>query len=102
MKNSLKYILLGFVIILLIGSIIVYFKLNTYQVNFYNEGELYKSVETRRNRAMKEPETPTKEGYIFIGWYNENGEVFDFEHNITQNMNLIAHWGEIVTDEDTE
>lgn len=96
MKNNLKFILLGISIVALITAIIFYFRINTYQVNFYSDGQIYQSIETRRNRQMKEPNTPIKEGFIFIGWYDEEGNVFDFEQNITKNMNLIAHWGEIV------
>lgn len=102
MKNNFKFIILGLAIIVLILAIIVYFRINTYQVNFYNEGQIYQTIETRKNRKMKEPDAPTKEGFLFIGWYDEEGNAFDFEQNITKNMNLIAHWGEIVTNENVD
>ena len=40
MKNNFKFIILGLAIIVLILAIIVYFRMNTYQVNFYNEGQI--------------------------------------------------------------
>lgn len=42
-----------------------------------------------------EPETePTKEGYIFKGWYTaaENGEEFDFNADLTGDVTVYAHW----------
>ncbi len=44
-----------------------------------------------------EPETePTKEGYIFKGWYTaaEDGEEFDFDADLTGDVTVYAHWEE--------
>ena len=38
---------------------------------------------------------PTKEGYSFAGWYDNqefNGNVFDFEETITEDITLYAKW----------
>ena len=49
----------------------------------------------KENEKIVEPSTPTKEGYVFVGWYN-NGELFDFNNTeITQDMVLEAKWEEI-------
>ena len=42
---------------------------------------------------MNSIEAPEKEGYVFMGWYDEDGNVFDFENKIDKNMILIAHYG---------
>ncbi len=45
-----------------------------YNVDFYVDGELYKSVGTD-GKTIEMPANPTKEGYQFGGWYTEeNGE----------------------------
>lgn len=98
-KNS-KFILLILIVIVLITSILVYFKTNSYHVNFYSEGKLYQSIKVRKNRPMSEPEMPTREGYIFIGWYNENGESWNFEDKVTEDLALTAGWGQVTTEED--
>ena len=37
------------------------------------------------------PEDPTREGYVFLGWYNDK-EKFDFNTPITSDLELTAHW----------
>jgi len=100
MKKNTKYILLFLILIVLVAGIVIYFKTNTYYVNFYSEGTLIERIETRKNRAIKEPTSPTKEGYMFIGWYDQNGELFDFNNNITKDINLNAGWGKITMNEE--
>lgn len=97
-KNS-KIILSLLAIIILIVGVVVYFKTNTYSVNFYSDGELIQTIETRKNKVITQPDKPEKDGYVFIGWYAEDGEVFNFENTINQNINLFARWATIVLDE---
>lgn len=40
------------------------------------------------------PEDPTKDGYTFIGWYLDD-EAFDFETEITSNLELTSVWEEV-------
>ncbi len=46
------------------------------------------------NASVFGPETPTKEGYTFAGWYNENYETeWNFETDkVTENITLYAKW----------
>ena len=37
-------------------------------------------------------EQPTKEGYTFVGWYGENGEVFDSAAPLTEDTTIHAEW----------
>lgn len=41
---------------------------------------------------VKEPTTPSAEGYTFLGWYDENGNEFDFSKPVTQNITVTAKW----------
>ena len=93
-KNS-KVIILGIVVIVLILGIFIYFKNNTYEVIFYSDGEIYETINVHKNRPMNRPEQPTKEGYVFLGWYDETGETWNFSNNVSKNMALVAHWGQI-------
>jgi uncharacterized repeat protein (TIGR02543 family) len=36
--------------------------------------------------------TPTRTGYGFTGWYDNNNTLFDFNTPITANITLTAHW----------
>ena len=39
-------------------------------------------------------EQPTKEGYTFVGWYDENGEEFDPATQLTEDTTLYEKWKE--------
>ena len=41
---------------------------------------------------VKEPATPSAEGYTFLGWYDENDNEFDFSKPVTQNITVTAKW----------
>ena len=51
----------------------------------YNDGEEFGS---------KCPDTPTRPGYIFDGWYTERngGTKIDPDYTVTENQTLYAHW----------
>ena len=49
----------------------------------------------KSGRKIKEPEPPEKAGYVFGGWYKNEGltELFDFaEDTITEDITLHAKW----------
>lgn len=45
------------------------------------------------NLIVSEPETPTKKGYTFLGWYNGD-TAYDFNTPVTENLTLTAKWQE--------
>lgn len=61
-------------------------------VNFDSDGgsEVTKQEVKVGDKATK-PEDPTKEGYTFVAWKNGE-EVYDFEKEVTSNLNLKAEW----------
>ncbi|MCD8120107.1 MAG: InlB B-repeat-containing protein [Lachnospiraceae bacterium] len=50
------------------------------------------SVTVKHNTAVSEPSNPTRTGYIFVDWYTEDGEAYDFDTLVTSNLLLIAKW----------
>ena len=40
-----------------------------FKLNFIVDGEVYATIDTSGNEAIKMPEDPTKEGDTFDGWY---------------------------------
>lgn len=99
MNSKTKGLIFIGVIIVLIFLIFLLFKNNTYEIVYYVDGEIYQTVEARRNRKTQRPENPNKEGYVFLGWYTEENEVFDFDSKIKSNMKLIGYWGTITKEE---
>ena len=89
-----------FLIIILIVIGIIAFLNQKYTVVFYsNEGTEVENQIVKRNRLVKEPEAPTKEGYEFLGWYyiNDINQKFDFQTKVKKDIYLIAKWQETKT-----
>ena len=66
-----KVLLSSFALILLLTSIAGFASCSKveFKVDFVVDGEVYASVNTNGEETIKIPQTPTKEGYIFDGWY---------------------------------
>lgn len=47
------------------------YNINTYQINFYIDNELYKTVNYKYNELINNIEIPKKSGYTFSGWDKE-------------------------------
>lgn len=68
---------------------------NLYTVTFNsNGGTEINSRQVLEGGSVIKPADPTREGYIFIGWYLGNDE-FDFNSAITSDLTLTARWEEI-------
>ena len=67
---------------------------NKYTVTFNTDGgepASYPNQIVYYEWSIRDPGTPTKEGYNFLGWYNGE-EKIDSRTEITQNYDLIAKW----------
>lgn len=60
-----------------------------YLLTFLVDGEFYESLEVPEYETAPQPEDPVKEGYTFIGWY-ENDTEFDFSQPITGEHTINA------------
>lgn len=90
------FILLGLVALVLV---IVYLSATGgFNINFDTRGG--SEVEAQRLRygdSVTEPPIPTKEGYVFLGWYADEGltRAVDLENmTVTGSTTLYAAWGE--------
>ena len=83
------------------GSLIVRKGDNWFDVDYYDGEELLHTEEiwtSGQNATWNE--TPTKEGYMFLGWATDDSpEVVNAnaQNNITSDRNLYAVWGKTVT-----
>lgn len=59
-----------------------------------NGGSEVASQKVSENGLVEKPEDPTKEGFTFVGWFEDEALVkeFDFETKITENKTLYAKW----------
>ena len=89
-KILIALIVIAIVVILLLKGCSG--KTKQYQVTFdTNGGSTVSSVKVDENGKVTKPADPTKEGYIFEGWFY-NDEKFDFNTKITKDMKLDARW----------
>ncbi len=68
-----------------------------YTVTFDTQGGSKISSKTvSRNTAVAEPAEPTREGYVFGGWFTDKDctEAYDFSTKVTKNITLYAKWTE--------
>ena len=65
-----------------------------------NGGSKLSNQTVTRNSVIKEPTTPTKDGFDFAGWYTDKElkTKYDFSAKITKSMTLYAAWTEKKTD----
>ena len=69
--------------------------INTYTVSFDSVGGSYVDEKTvDYNNLVTKPENPTKSGYTFGGWYEDEActNVYDFTIPVTKDMTLYAKW----------
>ena len=93
MAKALKYsMMIVIVIVLIVGCLLFYLKKDGYLVTFNsNGGSVVAPIKTGLAKTIKKPENPVKEGYHFVGWYLD-GEKFDFDTEITENITLQAEY----------
>ena len=72
---------------------------NKYTVVFNsNGGSPVESITVNEGEIINKPVNPTRDGYTFVNWFEEEALVkaFDFSTKITKNWTLYAGWEEIV------
>ena len=99
MQNKKKAIIVIAVIIvlLLIFATILLFSNQKYTVTFDSKGGTLVEAQTvKKNETATRPADPTREGYIFLGWYtSETSTVeYDFDTKVVEDITLIAKWGQ--------
>ena len=63
----------------------------TFEANNGTTGSLLQFV--KKDGKVEAPETPTNGGHPFLGWFKDDGTVWNFESDtVTENLTLTAHW----------
>ena len=69
-----------------------------YTISFNsNGGSIIEEQQVIENKKIMEPANPTKDGYIFAGWYYGNERWSFIGYVVTENMTLTAKWNETDT-----
>ena len=53
---------------------------------------IYSTQSVPTGSLVSRPESPSKQGYIFDGWYTSDGVLWDFDDPVQQDMTLYARW----------
>ena len=95
-KKRVIIILLILLFIFLILMCFWLFSRKMYEVTFDSDGGTeIASVKVKENDKVEKPDDPTKDGYLFAGWYYLD-ELYDFETPVKQDMILKAKWTELI------
>ncbi|MGP1414197.1 MAG: leucine-rich repeat protein [Bacillales bacterium] len=65
---------------------------NKYKVDFFVDASLYKTFNVVEGSKIAEFEGPVKENCLFLGWYDQFGNKYDFDNPITKNLILRAKY----------
>ncbi len=95
-SNRIKKLSIALALVVLVVIIIILlikvFGGKEYTIFFNtNGGSTINSLTIKKNEKISQPTTPTKEGYIFDGWYY-NDKKFDFNTKVTKDITLEARW----------
>lgn len=74
--------------------------IKTYDIAFNTNGGSYISGQTvESGKTIVKPNDPTRQGYIFKGWYSDVNleNVYDFSSAVTENITLYAKWNNTYT-----
>ena len=92
-KKTLIAGMIALVAIIVVVLLVVFKKdVPEYSVTFdSNGGSSVGTLVVKEDGTIAKPEDPTKEGYVFIGWYLD-GELYDFDTPVTGDIKLEAKW----------
>ena len=91
--------LFGFIVFSIICCVIVFYinkdsnSKETYTIT-YEFGNKKITQEVNKGEKIIKPETPTKEGYLFVEWQSNN-KSFDFTSLIDKDTELVAVWAKL-------
>jgi len=98
--TTLSFVLCVFILLLSLASC----NKVVFKINFVVDGEIYDSITTQANKTISMPQNPTKEEYIFDGWFWDEGtweKAFTanslLDAPLSSDMNVYAKWTHIHT-----
>ena len=69
----MKKAIIAVILLIALCAVLVSCKGVNIGINFYVDGEFYEGIKTKGEEEISMPEDPVKEGYVFQGWYWDEG-----------------------------
>ena len=101
MKRNLNKLILFAIILCTVISVLVACSAVEFKLEFIVDGKVYATINTNGKEVIEMPDDPTKEGYVFDGWYYDEG-IWEkpFTANslldtpLSESMKVYAKWNE--------
>ena len=101
MKRNLNKLILFAIILCAVISAMVACSAVEFKLEFIVDGKVYATINTNGKEVIEMPDDPTKEGYVFDGWYYDEG-IWEkpFTANslldtpLSESMKVYAKWNE--------
>ena len=92
-SNKLVIILIIIILLLLLLILFLLFGKKSYTISFDTDGgSLITDIKVENGEIVTLPSEPTKEGYIFTGWTNEEGLLITEGMVVIDDLSLKANW----------
>lgn len=67
-------------------------KITCQQVRFFVDGKLYENERVLNGEKVDRPLNPSKDNFSFVGWVDDQGNVFDFSRKIYSDIDLFGQF----------
>ncbi len=65
---------------------------NVCQIEWINDGEIWEISEVEYGAETEPPADPVKDGFTFMGWFDEEGNLMEFPFVAERDITLHAYW----------
>lgn len=97
MKLNYLYLIL-FILFLLFG-IFVFSRSQLCTITYVVDGEIVQTEKINKNSSFLSLDFPSKEGSVFVGWYDENNTLYTEDISIDHDVVVYARWAIIDIDD---
>ncbi len=99
MIMKLKYLYLILFVLIIIFGIFVFSRSQLCTITYVIDDAIVQTEKINRNSSFPLIDSPSKDGYVFVGWYDENNTLYTEDVSIDHDVVVYARWGIIDVDD---
>ncbi len=96
---KLKYLYLILFILFIIFGIFIFSRTQLCTVTYVVDGEITETEKVNKDSSFPSIDSPRKDGYVFVGWYDENNTLYTDDISIERDVIVYARWAIIDVDD---